>query len=144
MTARLHPAAALALAASLAAVPLAWFAATLGFGLAPREPVRDIAVLLLWSVAEEIVFRGAVQPALARALPARGWAWITPANALTSLLFALLHLWRHPLPVAVLIYPVSLVFGRLRELSGRVWPAALLHALLNLLLYAASWLQTGA
>jgi len=139
-----HPALTLAAAASLAAAPVAWFAAAYGFGMAARNPARDIGVLLLWSVAEEIVFRGAVQPALARVLPARGWATITAANALTSLLFALLHLWRHPLPVAVLVFPVSLLYGRLRELSGRVWPSALLHSLFNLLLYAASWLQTGA
>jgi membrane protease YdiL (CAAX protease family) len=84
------------------------------------------------------VFRGAVQPAIARITQRGAAAWITPANALTSLLFAALHLWRHPAVVAALIFPVSLVYGRARELSGRTWPAATLHLYFNLLLYAAS------
>lgn len=134
-------AASFACACVAVAIPSAWAVAALGHGLTVQEPRQDIAVLLLWSVAEEIVFRGALQPAIARALPRAGSAWITPANALTSLLFALLHLWRHPPIVAALVYLVSLVYGRMRELSGRVWPAALLHFVFNMLLYGASWLQ---
>lgn len=143
MTPRSQHAALLAGASTLVAIPAAWLAAAQGLGITPHEPVRDLAVLALWSIAEEVIFRGAVQPALARALPPSRSAWITPANALTSLTFALLHLWRHPAIVAALVFPVSLLYGRLRELSGRVWPSALLHLTFNLLLYAASWFQTG-
>jgi len=132
------------LVAAVAAVPIAFGVAAAGYGVAALDPPRDLAAIVLWSVAEEIVFRGAIQPAVARALKQAGAAWITPANALTSLLFSALHLWRHPLVVAASIFPVSLVYGRARELSGRVWPAALLHLTFNALLYAASWLRSAS
>jgi membrane protease YdiL (CAAX protease family) len=139
-----RPAALFCAAAAIAAVPVAYAVAAAGYGVATRDPARDLAIIALWSVAEEIVFRGAIQPAVARVMTRGPLAWITPANALTSLLFAALHLWRHPPVVAALIFPVSLVYGRARELSGRVWPAALLHLLFNGLLYGASWLRATA
>ena len=131
-------------AAAIAAVPIAYGVAAAGYGVATRDPARDLALLALWSVAEEIVFRGVIQPAIARVMQRGTSAWITPANALTSLLFATLHLWQHPVVVAALVFPVSLVYGRARELSGRVWPAALLHLAFNALLYAASWLRSAS
>ena len=131
-------------ASALAAPPIAFAVAAAGYPMAVHEPLRDLALIALWSVAEEIAFRGALQPALARALerrfgPRADAGWLTPANLLTSALFAAFHLWRHPLAVAVGVFPVSLVYGKARELSGRWWPAALLHLAFNLLLYAASW-----
>src|SRR6185295_12706016 len=131
-------------ACALAAPPIAVAVAAAGFPMARHAPLPDIALIALWSVAEEIVFRGALQPAIARALerrfgPALQAAWLTPANLATSALFAASHLWRHPWPVALGVFPVSLVYGKARELSGRWWPAAVLHVAFNLLLYAASW-----
>jgi len=131
-------------ACAIAAPPIAFAVAAAGFAMATADPLRDVALIALVSIAEEIVFRGALQPALDRAfagrLPGR-WpsAFLTPANLVTSAAFAAFHLWRHPLVVAVGVFPVSLVYGRARELSGRWWPAALLHLAFNLLLYAASW-----
>lgn len=122
------------------AVPVAWLVAAAGYGVATREPLRDLAVIALWSVAEEIGFRGALQPAIARRLDTATRLGITPANAITSLVFAAFHLWRHPPLVALFVFPVSLVYGKARELSGRVWAAALLHLAFNYFLYAASWL----
>ena len=133
----------------LAAPPIAFATAAAGFGMSVGEPLRDVALIVLASIAEEIVFRGALQPALATWLERRGGragrsaALPTPANAATSLLFAAFHLWGHPLAVAAAVFPVSLVFGRARELSGRTWPAAALHLYFNLLLYAASALLAG-
>ena len=131
-------------ATAFAALPVAYGVAAAGYGVATHNPLRDLAAIALWSVAEEIVFRGALQPAIARVIPLGAVAWVSPANALTSLVFAALHLWRHPPLVAVFIFPVSLVYGRARELSGRVWPAALLHLTFNGFLYAASWLRAIA
>ena len=126
---------------AIAAPCVALATAALGFGIAPHEFVGDIASLVLWSIAEEIVFRGVVLPALLRRAALRKKRFsVTGANALTSLLFAALHAWRHPLAVALAIFPVSLVLGRAREKSGRVWPAALLHVYFNLLLYGATLL----
>ena len=133
----------------LAAPPLAAGAAAAGYPMPRHEPWQDIALIALWSVAEEIVFRGALQPALGRAFARRfpqtrlERAGLTVANLATSVLFAALHLWRHPAAVALGVFPVSLIYGKARELSGRWWPAAVLHLYFNLLLYAASWLLAG-
>jgi len=105
-----------------------------------RDPVRDLAAIVVWSVAEEIVFRGGLQPLLARWLrtPAGRWP-VTPANMATSIAFAALHAWRHGPLVALGVFPVSLVYGFARDRTGRVAPAVLLHVWFNALLYAASW-----
>ncbi|MEO5883013.1 MAG: JDVT-CTERM system glutamic-type intramembrane protease [Caldimonas sp.] len=133
---------------ALAAPPIAFAVAAAGYTMTTQHPIRDLTAIALWSVAEEIVFRGALQPALARffdrSLGSRQRSWLlTPANLLTSLVFAAFHLWRHPLAVAAGVFAVSLVYGEARELSGRWWPAALLHFGFNALLYAASWLIGG-
>lgn len=130
------------LASACLAPPIAIVAAAAGYAIEHAEPARDLAVLALWSVAEEIVFRGALQPALARVLERRGMdrltPWLTRSNVATSAVFAAAHLWRHPWPLALAVLPVSLVYGRAREISGRWWPAALLHFWFNACLYAAS------
>ncbi len=135
-------------ASALAAPPIAWGAVLLGLGMATRDPARDIALLVLWSIAEEIVFRGGLQPAVARALVARGLRdqlsrHLSTSNLLVSTVFAMAHLWGHPPLAALAVWPVSLVYGLAREASGRVWPPAVLHVAFNLLLYGASWLSAG-
>jgi membrane protease YdiL (CAAX protease family) len=125
---------------ALAAPPVAFAAAAAGLGIAVDDPLHDVVVLSLASVAEEIVFRGALQPGLARAF-ARHDAiapWLSASNVATSIVFAAAHLWRHPPLAALAVLPVSLLYGLARERSGRLWPAALLHVYFNLLLYAAS------
>jgi membrane protease YdiL (CAAX protease family) len=124
----------------LAAPPVAWAVAAAGFPLPVHEPLRDLSALVAWSVAEEIVFRGGLQPLLARRLGERGRGWpITPANAATSLVFAALHAWRHGPLLALGVFPLSLLYGVVRERTGRVAPAAALHLWFNVLLYLASW-----
>lgn len=135
---------------ALAGPPIAFMTVAAGFPMAATDPLRDVALLALASAAEEVIFRGFVQPTLATWFERRSGQrcqrprLLTPANAATSLLFAALHLWGHPLVVAAAVFPVSLVLGRARELSGRTWPAAALHVYFNLLLYAASWLLASA
>lgn len=129
---------------ALAAPPLAGLTASLGFGLALADPWRDGALLALASVAEEIVFRGGLQTLLLRwpALRSKS-VFVSRANLVTSVVFAAFHLWRHPLAVALGVFPVSLVLGHAREASGRTWPAALLHVYFNALLCAATMLGAG-
>jgi len=134
-------------ACALGAPPVAFIVAVAGYPMATPDPPRDLAMLALWSVLEEIVFRGLLQPALARAFARRqmplGGSPLTLANLVTSVLFAAFHLWRHPLAVALGVFPISLIYGKARELSGHWWPAALLHGGFNAALYAASWLLAG-
>lgn len=125
------------------AVPVAWAAAHTGLGVAVREPLRDLALLLLWSAAEEVVFRGGLQPLLQRQAalgdPARRRFGLSPANLITSIVFAAAHLWAHPPLAALAVFPVSLLLGASLERSGRLAVPVLLHAWFNACLYAASW-----
>lgn len=130
------------------AIPLAWAVAALGFTIPVSAPGRDIALLLLWSASEEIVFRGGLQTLLLRVLrnraarrggaPPRPWLGISLANLLGSLAFCAAHAWNKPALAVLGLVPVSLLLGASFERSGRLWVPIALHAYLNLLLYAAS------
>ena len=134
-------------ACAFGAAPIAAVVVVAGYPMETANPPRDLAMLTLWSVLEEIVFRGLLQPAMARAFERRpmpmGGSPLTLANVATSVIFAAVHLWRHPLGVALGVFPISLIYGKARELSGHWWPAALLHVGFNVALYAASWLLAG-
>lgn len=96
-------------------------------GVALLDPLGLLLVILVYPVLEEIVFRGLIQPALAK--PTRGAACgpLTLANVLTSLLFAAMHLLQHaPLHAGLVLLP-SLIFGLFRDRSGSVAPGMLLH-----------------
>ncbi len=135
-------------AATIGLAPLvAWAACAIGLGLAVREPAVDLVVLALWSVSEEVLFRGALQPFLGTRIERRlahpgraGFAGITLANLATSVSFALFHLWRHTPLAAASVFPISLVLGYARDRTGSLWPPVFLHLWFNGLLYAASWL----
>ncbi len=83
---------------------------------------RQVVVLALLSgLGEEILFRGVLQPWL-------GWVW-------ASLLFGLLHA-----PIRRTLWPWSLfalamgfLLAGLTEWSGTLWPAIVLHFMINLL-----------
>lgn len=129
----------------LGGAPLvAWLVAACGYTIVVSDPVQDVAVLLLWSTAEEVVFRGGVQTMLSRrwasatAANGRRRIGISRANAATSLLFCAAHLWRVTPLAALGLLPVSLLLGASLERSGRLWVPIALHAYFNLLLYAAS------
>ena len=104
--------AGLCAAALLGAWPLSWAAVRAGFGLPATDPLRDLALLVLASVAEEIVFRGGLQRALLRWRPGSPRALPAGApNLLTSTAFAAAHLWNHPPFAALGVLPVSLLLG---------------------------------
>lgn len=126
--------------AVLAAPPIAGALAANGLGMAVVEPWRDLAFLALWSVIEEIVFRGGVQAALLRR-EGSGFQACSTANLVASALFAGAHAWAHPPLVALGMFPVSLVLGTAYEGSGRrLAPPIALHLYFNAALYATSWL----
>jgi membrane protease YdiL (CAAX protease family) len=128
------------LACALGAPPVAWLATRLGLGINVVDPVRDLAWIALASVAEEIVFRGGLQQALLQRPAGRVAAGpVTVANAATSALFALVHLWQHPALAALAVLPVSLLLGWAYERSAqRLAPPIALHVYFNLVLYGAS------
>ena len=86
---------------------------------------------LLYPVAEEFVFRGALQSVLQRYLPSPSFGPISPANLATSLLFVALHFLTHaPLWAAAVIIP-SLAFGYFKERYGSLIPSIVLHVFYN-------------
>jgi len=127
-------------ACGLATPPLAALAAQLGYGVALDTPWRVLGLLVLASIAEEIVFRGGMQRLLLRWPAGRtSWYSVSAANALTSAAFALAHLWNHPPLAALGVLPVSLLLGWTYERSGqRLAPPIALHLYFNLALFAAS------
>lgn len=105
------------------------------------DMMRDPQSLILMAIfgvtiaplAEELVFRGFLQPLLARNLGAAGGIFITAAA------FGMLHYheygnsWRH----AVLITLAGICFGSVRYLTGSTRASALMHASYNAFLFFA-------
>ncbi|HSX72542.1 MAG TPA: CPBP family intramembrane glutamic endopeptidase, partial [Pseudomonas sp.] len=116
-------------AATLLAVPLL----ALGLGLVGWQP-KWPEQLWLWLMvnlgvtvlAEELLFRAWLQSALVTRLGAVGGV------ALTALLFGAAHAPFSPL-FAVVATVAGLGYGLVFHLSGRLWPALLLHGAVNLL-----------
>lgn len=131
-------------AVAVAAVPVAWGLARGGHGMSTTLPWRDLPWLLLLAVAEEAVFRGGLQAALAqRPAFAIKYAGLSSANLLASLAFSAAHLWAHPPLQAAGVFPVSLLLGASFEQSGRLRVPIALHLWFNVALYAASAWQAA-
>lgn len=97
-----------------------------------KEPGRFLFLVFLIPVVEELCFRGVIQPYLYRKTAQRYLCkQLSLANCLTSLLFAVLHLIQHPLAWSIATFVPSLLFGWLRERSGKTWPAAAMHIYFN-------------
>ncbi len=126
----------------LALGPIAWavLAAysphSIEFAFPPRllreSPWRFVAVVAIYPLLEEIVFRGWLQPSLAKHLQHRALPGISAANFVASSLFAAAHLIHQAPPQAFATFFPSLVFGHLRERFGSIVPCVLMHAFYNL------------
>ena len=103
------------------------------------EPRVWLMVVLVWPVAEEILFRGLLQGELRRlAWGTRALAGITAANLVTSLVFVALHFIQHPPLWAAAVFMPSLVFGYFRDRHDSLYPALALHMVYNLLYLLAT------
>jgi membrane protease YdiL (CAAX protease family) len=86
-------------------------------------------------VAEELIFRGFLQPLLVRSLGA------VPGILAAAVPFGLLHFseygnsWRH----AVLISGAGAAFGWMRHATGSTKASTLMHAAYNALFFASLW-----
>ena len=134
------PAPAIGVACLVGALPVAWLATRAGYGLPVHDLPRDVAMLALGSIAEEIVFRAGLQRALLRWRPTSGRAGpFSLANGLTGLVFGLAHLVHHSPLAALAVVPVSWLLGWAYERSGeRLGPPCGLHVYFNLVLYGCS------
>jgi len=100
-----------------------------------------LLVGLVYPLLEEWLFRGFLQgwlrehPTMRRSRLGISWA-----NLLTSLLFVLFHLLRHPPVAALAVLAPSLIFGHLRDRQGSLLGPILLHAFYNIGYF---WLLSG-
>ncbi|ASP37536.1 hypothetical protein CHH28_02090 [Bacterioplanes sanyensis] len=93
------------------------------------HPGAAVSVLLLWPLAEELLFRAGLQTWLLQRWPAH--CWVSRANVITSLCFALTHYWLQPGWLALAVFFPSLLFGVLRERHRGVTSSTLLHCSYN-------------
>jgi membrane protease YdiL (CAAX protease family) len=120
------------------AAPLFWTGLLLWEGTAPdlawpaHAPGNFLKLALVFPVVEELAFRGFLQGALYKtAWGKRIRLGLSEANMLTSLIFALAHLFSHsPLWAGLTIAP-SLVFGFFRDRYDGVMSPIILHIFYN-------------
>ncbi|MDE2418562.1 MAG: JDVT-CTERM system CAAX-type protease [Burkholderiales bacterium] len=134
--------------ALLVALPV-WGALGLFLGPHLRAPAGWLAwvsLVLVQPLLEELVFRGLLQGQALRLVSANGQPRrlgpLTMANMLVTLGFVALHLRAQPLAWALAVALPSLVLGHLRERTGSVWPAVLVHAFYNAGFGLTAWLLT--
>lgn len=121
------------IAALLAAIPV-WLALGAAVGTQMQAPAGAAAWLLFTVVqpcAEELAFRGALQGRLLALTAARRAGPITLANGAVTAVFVLWHTSSQPPGWALAVALPSLVFGHLRDRSGSVLPAMLVHIFYN-------------
>lgn len=94
-------------------------------------PLQYLQLALLYPVAEEIIFRGAVQEGCHRFLPRRAIGALSLANLVTSALFSALHFLQHPPVWAAAVFLPSLVFGYFRDKYGGLTIPIVLHVFYN-------------
>ena len=112
---------------------MAWiFGSGADYGSFAGWPLRAVAILLLFPVLEEIVFRGLIHDYIYLKLSTWDkYLGITSANWLTTLLFCLTHLVTRSLIVALLVIVPSLVLGSLRDKGFSIKALAAIHVYWN-------------
>lgn len=90
-----------------------------------------LQLVVVVPLLEELAFRGGLQGFLLQWPRWRGpWPGVSPANGLTALLFAALHVPQHGLSWAAAVLLPGLLFGYCYERGG-LWPAIALHVWYN-------------
>lgn len=120
---------------AIALGPLCWgLLAISGLTTYRNPPELELLLwgVLVYPVLEEIVFRGGLQPALlTRPTLSVTRAGISPANVITSFVFAALHLMSQGPLLASLVFLPSLVFGAARDRYGTISASIILHMFYN-------------
>lgn len=121
---------------ALAAGPAFWAGLWLYLGEVPgpaREALGPLLYLVVVTpVLEELAFRGALQGWMLDYTWGRGRSGpFTRANLAVSCLFTAIHFAYHPPLWAIAVIIPSLLFGHLRDRTGSVVPAMLVHAWYN-------------
>ena len=135
------------IAAIVFGVPIGWvlqlLIGRLSSGLPPERsfPLWMMIVYFVVGAAiqEEVIFRGLLQTTLARQVPGTltflGTSF-SYAAIIIALLFGLIHLTVNPITAAS-AFALGLLAGELRDRSGSLFPAILVHAIFNA--FAVIW-----
>ena len=113
---------------------LGWQGASLR--LPPGFAVLALSQLLVVALPEELFFRGYLMSRLEERWPSRRRLWGASVGwplLISSLLFGLGHFLVDFQPARLAVMVPALVFGWMRQRSGSLAPAAVFHALCNLL-----------
>jgi membrane protease YdiL (CAAX protease family) len=94
-------------------------------------PWQFLLPVVVYPIAEEIVFRGLIQEMLYEYLGSGRLGPLSVANLLTSSLFAGMHFIYHPPLWAALVFFPSLVFGFFKERTAALSAPIILHAFYN-------------
>lgn len=96
------------------------------------DPLIFLQLALFYPLTEEILFRGWLQSVFARyPIGCKRWGPISVANLLTSVVFAVFHLYYHSYLWSLLVIVPSLVFGYFREKFSGLHPPIILHIFYN-------------
>lgn len=125
--------------AALMAAPLACYLYTFLFehtSFSFEELSSDISVLfwmlLFYPVIEELAFRGFIQELIAsKMVKYPSFYFLSTANIITSILFAMIHLVYYPFYWAILVFFPSLIFGYFKDRFQRIMPSIILHSFYN-------------
>ena len=91
-----------------------------------------LAGVIYYPVLEEILFRGIIQGwLLSQPWGRNSFLQITTANAFTSILFVIAHLWYQPVSWAIMVFVPSLIYGFFRDRFQNSYPSILLHIYYN-------------
>lgn len=91
-----------------------------------------LSLVLLQPLVEELLFRGFLQGRWRETDWGRAsWRGLSAANAMTSLLFVVGHLFSHPPAWAAAVFFPSMLFGYFRDRHESLYPAILLHVFYN-------------
>ena len=87
-------------------------------------------LILLYPILEEILFRGLIQPTIAKQF-SKNWLIISQANLITSALFVSLHFISHPPLWALAVVIPSITFGYIQERVNHILAPITLHTTYN-------------
>lgn len=92
--------------------------------------------LLLVAIPEEIFFRGYLQGQFSRVYTSKRFmGFLSPANLITSILFAIGHFFTNPRIDRLAVFFPSILFGYVRDVRGNIYPSIILHWISNFLMY---------
>ena len=98
------------------------------------QPVANrslfLSLVLLYPALEEILFRGLIQPTIAKYF-SKSWLIVSQSNLITSMLFVSLHFINHPPIWAFAVFIPSLAFGYIQERTDNLLAPVTLHSTYN-------------